>query len=414
MTRVHPPAGAVALFGLFGGGNLGNEASLGAALAELRRRLPDRRCLLISDPPGVEAALGGYETCWPHDLLPVPRGWWRWLPSRLQSPVRAALHWLTEPLRYRRTLARVRGLGMMIVPGTGIADDYGVEPLDVPHHLSRWCRAARRAGVPVLFLSIGAGPVTHPWSRRFFRDALASATYRSYREQSSHDFTASLGVDVRQDPVLPDLVFSLGSPIASPPEPRWPPRVIAFGVMGYYGWHATREQGAEIYRAYLAKLERLATALLRQGYELRLIIGNRGGDRRVVRDLVERLGASAPDVAARMLAPDIRSFHDVLTQVTAADLVIATRFHNVLKSLLAGRPVISIGYARKNDLLMSEFGLQAYCHAVEDFDPDQVLEQVRTLAALPGPPTARLRALLPEYRRALERQFEQVYAPIRQ
>jgi len=414
MTGTRRSHGAVALFGLFGGGNLGNEATLGAVLGEIRRRAPGVRCVLVSDPPGGESALDGFDRCLPHDLLPVPRGWWAGLPSRLQSPVRIALHWITEPLRYWRTRQQVRGLRMLMVPGTGIADDYGVEPLDVPHHLSRWCRAAQGAGVPVLFLSIGAGPVTHPWSRRFFRQALASAAYRSYRERDSHAFAAELGIDVRDDRVLPDLVFSLQSESASAPALSWPPRVIVLGVMGYFGWHATREQGAEIYRAYLDKLQRLATGLLRDGYEVRLIIGNRGGDRRAVRDLGERITAVSPALAARLLAPQINSFHDVMTQAAAADLVIATRFHNVLKSLLLGRPVISIGYARKNDNLMAEMGLEEYCHAVEAFDPGRVLEQVRAMASMPNPPIARLTEQLPRYRRALEGQFEQVLAAIRQ
>ncbi len=406
MTEARPPHGALALFGLFGGGNLGNEASLGTALAEIHARSPGMRCVLISDPPDAEAALTGFDACLPHDALPVPRALWSLLPSRLQPPVRAALQWLTEPLRYWRTRRQVRTFDRLLVPGTGIADDYGVEPLDVPHHIARWCRAARDAGVPVWFLSIGAGPVSHPLSRRFFREALASASYRSYREQSSHDFARELGIEVSGDPVLPDLVF--GPEPTDTRAPQWPPRVIGLGVMGYFGWHATHEEGQAIYATYLDKLVRLATALLRADYELRLLIGNRGGDRRVVRDLTARVAAAAPELSSRLLAPVINSYHDVLTQAAASDLVIATRFHNVLKALRLGRPVISIGYASKNDNLMRAMGLGQYCHGVEDFDPERVLQQVRELAALPAPPVMMLNRQLPEYRRALSRQYDQV------
>jgi polysaccharide pyruvyl transferase WcaK-like protein len=410
MSGVRRTHATVALFGLFGGGNLGNEASLGAALGELEKRAARVRCVLISSPPGHEAAITGFDACLPHDVLPIPRSAWARLPWRLRSRVRSALQMITEPLRFRRTVRAVRGFDMLLVPGTGIADDYGVEPLDVPHHIARWCRAARHAGVPVMFLSIGAGPVTHPLSRRFFREALASATYRSFRESASRDFAAELGVDARNDPVLPDLVFSLGA--ESAPPVSWPPRVIALGVMGYFGWHATRKQGIRIYRSYLDKLERLTIKLLREGYQVRLIIGNRGGDRRAVRDLTDRINASSPDLATGLMSPVIQSYGDVVTHVAAADLVIATRFHNVLKALLTLRPVISIGYARKNENLMAEMGLEAYCHSVEDFDPGAVLAQVREMAALPAPPTSQLAARLPVYREALASQFEQVLAPI--
>ena len=93
--------------------------------------------------------------------------------------------------------------------------------------------------------------------------------------------------------------------------------------------------------------------------------------------------------------------------------MIATRFHNVLKSLRLARPVISIGYARKNDDLMREFGLERYCHQVEDFDPPQVLAQLRTLAAEPEAPIRPLQARVTEYRQALASQFEQIAATCR-
>ena len=90
------------------------------------------------------------------------------------------------------------------------------------------------------------------------------------------------------------------------------------------------------------------------------------------------------------------------------DLVIATRFHNVLKALRLGRPVISIGYATKNDDLMREMGLEQYCHHVDNFEPAQVLEQVRSLAAMPRPPVAKIHERVTEYRQALASQFDRI------
>src|SRR4030095_5307904 len=121
MTEMRAPRRSVALFGLFGGENLGNEASLGVVLAEIQGRRPELRCVLISDPPNEQAALGGFDACLAHDALPVPRALWAHLPSRLKSPMRAALQWLTEPLRYWRTRRQVRGFDWLMVPGTGIA-----------------------------------------------------------------------------------------------------------------------------------------------------------------------------------------------------------------------------------------------------------------------------------------------------
>ena len=99
-----------------------------------------------------------------------------------------------------------------------------------------------------------------------------------------------------------------------------------------------------------------------------------------------------------------------MAEIAATDLVIATRFHNVLKALRLGRPVISIGYASKNDDLMRAMGLGEYCHGVDDFDPARVLAQVRDMAAFPAPPTETARAQVAKYQQALAAQFDQIAA----
>ena len=71
--------------------------------------------------------------------------------------------------------------------------------------------------------------------------------------------------------------------------------------------------------------------------------------------------------------------------VGGLDLLVATRFHNVVAGLMMGRPVISLGYAEKNGAVMRDFGLDEFCHDVERFDVDVVLDQVRELREGAGP-----------------------------
>ena len=313
----------------------------------------------------------------------------------------------TEPLRRWRTRRVARQIDMLLIAGTGIADDFGQGHLEAPHHLARWCEVVREQGGTVCFASIGAGPASHPLSRRWFGDALRAANYRSYREHSSHRFAQEIGVDVSSDPVMPDLVFSLPVEEATAARaPAWPPKSIGLGVMGYSGWNLTGPAAEKTYATYLAKTEWLARQLLDSGYQVRLLIGNRGGDRKPVADLRKALAGYL--AAGSLVASDLLTHHDVLSEIVATDLVIATRFHNVLKSLRLGRPVISIGYATKNDDLMREMGLEQYCHHVDNFDPAQVLAQVRSLAAMPEPPVAMLRERVTEYRQTLAKQFDRI------
>src|SRR6185437_1821407 len=65
----------------------------------------------------------------------------------------------------------------------------------------------------------------------------------------------------------------------------------------------------------------------------------------------------------------------VMNQISLTDLVVATRFHNIVCALKMGKPTISLGYARKNDVLMAEMGLDAYCQHVEKFSVDMLINQ---------------------------------------
>ena len=397
----------IGLFGLFGVRNLGNEATLAATVAALRERAPDAELVLVSSPPAAGAGLPEFPAQIEPDQLPLLDRPWPGIPYRWKKPVAAFMQRATEPLRRLRTRRVARQIDMLLIAGTGIADDFGQGHLEAPHHLARWCEVVRGQGGIVCFASIGAGPASHPLARRWFGDALRAANYRSYREHSSRRFAQEIGVDVSSDPVMPDLVFSLpieGSTAARVPE--WPPKSIGLGVMGYSGWNLTGPDAEKTYATYLAKTEWLARQLLDSGYRVHLLIGNRGGDRKPVAYLRKALAGHL--AAGSLVASDLLTHDDVLTEISATDLVIGTRFHNVLKSLRLGRPVISIGYAIKNDDLMREMGLEQYCHHVDYFDPAQVLEQVRSLAATPEPPVARMRARVTEYRQTLAKQFDRI------
>lgn len=399
----------IALFGLFGVNNLGNEATLAAAVHALRTRLPDVRLVLLSAAPDQVAQLECFPIQIDHDALPVMEYLWRVRSPQRREKYREILQWLTEPFRAFRTRKQARGLDLLLIAGTGIADDFGQGPFDVPHHLYRWCRVVRGEGAAVRFASIGAGPVSHSRSRRWFRGALQCADYRSYRESSSKQFALDLGVQAESDRVLPDLVFSLPiPPHLSGQSVQWPPRTIGLGVMGYYGWNAQREAGEKIYADYLDKISWLAGQLLDRGYSVRLLVGNRGGDQRAVTDVVNVTNARRTGRDGSVTARQILSYLDVLEEIAQTDLVVATRFHNVLLAFLLERPVISIEYAQKNNDLMAEMGFADYCHSIETFDSAAVLAQVERLALLPHPPLDLVRTRIAKYRELLQQQYDEL------
>jgi polysaccharide pyruvyl transferase WcaK-like protein len=248
----------------------------------------------------------------------------------------------------------------------------------MPFDLFSWFLAARIAGVRIVMVSIGAGPIVHPLSRWLMVGAARLAHYRSYRDDLSRRFMESVGFDTAGDLVYPDLVFRLPLPDAPPRAAG--PVTVGVGVMSYYGWYGFAEGGEAIFRTYVGKVAAFVVHLLESGCAVRLLTGERG-DWTAVRAVLDEVGKAHPEAPARIVAEPVASLHDLMRQIAETDIVIATRFHNIVCALKMGRPTISLGYARKNDVLMAEMGLGDFCHHVEHFEVETLIEQFSAVAA---------------------------------
>ena len=161
------------------------------------------------------------------------------------------------------TIRQVRKLDLLIVPGTGILDDYLTGPWGIPYVLFRWCLSAKLSGTEVWFVSIGAGPIHHPLSRWLMKRAATVAQYRSYRDGVSREFMMSVGFDARTDPVYPDLAFKLPAPkFLTPRRADGEALAVALGVMSYGGWRHDHDHGMDIFAGYLQKVTRFLNWLL--------------------------------------------------------------------------------------------------------------------------------------------------------
>lgn len=271
---------------------------------------------------------------------------------------------------------------MLIVPGTGILDDFCESPLSMPYSLFRWCLAAKLAGTKVLFIGVGAGPIHNPLSRILMGTAARIADYRSYREQTSKDFMLGLNVGTTVDPVCPDIVFGLspegvGSSSYTDRDPHHALEV-GVGIMTYHGW---RGGSIEIYDAYIEKMAKFVAWLLEQHHRVRLLIGDMADV-----DAIESLLASVTKYQDmkfrdRLIVEPSCSFHDVMCQMAKVDMVVATRYHNIVCSLILANPTISIGYAKKNDVLMAAMGLSEFCQHIEHLSVATLIEQFNYLAS---------------------------------
>jgi polysaccharide pyruvyl transferase WcaK-like protein len=368
----------IGLLGLFGSGNSGNDGSLEAMIAFLRRVRPDAElvCFCACSADARDRIAGDFEIAAVPFALPKPA-----------NPVLRVLDRLS--LRAPRQLAslvravlQMRRVDLLIIPGTGILDDFQDGPLGMPLVLFGWCLAAKLRGVPIAFVSIGAGPIQHPISRWLMKSAIVLADYRSYRDTVSKAFMQSIGFDTRDDAVYPDIAFRLPAPAPARRRDGGDGRlVVGVGVMTYYGWRNKGARGAAIYATYRETITNFVLWLLDRGHLVRVLMGAEG-DRRAVADLMTSVAVARPDLPqGGLFADPVASLHDLMRQIADTDVVVATRFHNIVCALKLGKPTVSLGYAEKNDVLMAEMGLARFCQHIERLKLDLLIEQFTALVA---------------------------------
>jgi polysaccharide pyruvyl transferase WcaK-like protein len=357
----------IGLMGWTGIENLGNDALLEAGLHFFRERLPDAELISIgSGPELVEQMFGisGPNMRW------LPKNRWLRAVDKLMLKVPSGI---ANAIICERTLSK---LDYFVVTGGSLIDDYRTHSLDRPLTLRRWFGTAKRLGVKIVYVSVGAERVRKKNCERMVKPLIGMSAYRSYRDQCSRDYVQTLGYDESATPVYPDLVWGMPEPL-NPPRPADGPLTVGVGVMAYHGWKSI-EAGVDIHERYVAQMTELVDWLADNGYRVRMLVGEKS-DRRVVEAIRQRArAAGGPMWAGHAPAKDI---HELMRQITETDLVIATRFHNILCALKLGRPTLSISYMPKNSELLELVGTPGFHQPLEGLDVELLKKQFLDLAA---------------------------------
>lgn len=402
----------ISFFGHFGTLNTGNESTLIAVHSRLRGLVPGSEFSCICSRPDVVATRDGI------DALPIDarivRLWKQEDGMRLDERVGTALVGLKEELReYVRAFRSLKGTDVLIVSGTGLVTDaYGLAGWG-PYNQFKWALMAKLRGCKVVFLSVGIGPVDRVLGRMLVRASLRLADYRSYRDDPSLEYLRRMGFRAKRDRVYPDLVFGLPAGLL-PPERNGAERrrrVVGLGLMAYIGRYNVPDPRFETHRRYLQSLGVFVEWLLARDYDVRILLGD--GDHEVVDELKsvlrERLGSYDED---RVVDEPIDSVRDVLSQIAATDVVVATRFHNVLLAMVLGKPVIAISFHHKCDALMSQMGLSEYRHDLNEIDAEVLIQQFEALEHNHDHVKRTLEQGVESAQRALDEQYDLLLATL--
>lgn len=367
-----------ALWGAFGTLNFGNEVTLRAVIENIPKFDRAASFLIVAAQPGeatLEHGIDAVPVCNdPHMGLPAASTGARF-PRRLWREIR-------DLARVRRVL---RSVDVLVIAGTGMLYEVGEGVLGWPFQLFKWCALAKRAGKPVIFLSVGAdglagkGTMVSPRVRirrhfglAFLTRSLSYAQYRSYRDPLSRQRVTAVLAAAAKDPIAPDLAFSLPNELL--PQREHAPdgkRVVGVGLYAVDGPPPTVE-------IYLAMMERLVLRLHERGYSVRLLIGDASFDSSTLDALSRRL---ARRLEARVEAVQLRDFGELLRHVAECDALIATRYHNLLLAMMLGTPVISLSHMAKNDELMKLMALSDYSIPLLTANGEQIMRRLDDLLA---------------------------------
>jgi polysaccharide pyruvyl transferase WcaK-like protein len=347
----------VGLFGQFGCGNIGNDASLEAALRFLAAAHPDAV---------VDVMCGGPRDV--QDRYHVSATALLWYAGAASGVAAGVLKALVKVADSVRIVGWVRRHDVVIIPGMGVFEgSLPAPPWSEPLRLFLVSLSGRLFGTKIGYVSVGADDGTKRPTRWLFTQAARLATYCSCRDSRSRDVLGGWGIDTTRVPVYPDLAFAL--PV--PPPQAGDPKIVCVGVMDYHGGDDDRgRDGSSIRGAYVAEMALFVRAMLQSGRDVRLIVGDaNGSDYAVVREIMVDIQRCLPGLdRSRLVAWPAVSLTDIFGAMASAGSVVGIRFHNVVASLMLGKPTIAISYGAKHDSLMEDSGLAEFCTPVRTLD----------------------------------------------
>jgi polysaccharide pyruvyl transferase WcaK-like protein len=349
----------VGIFGKVGAGNIGNDASMEAALGYLRSQQPgavaDAMC---TGPETVRARYG---------IAAVPLFWHHKFTRHTEGPVATGLKVIGKGADAIRIARWVRRHEVVIVPGAGVLEaSLPMIPRGFPYALFLLSAWGRVFGTKVALVSVGAGAINQPLTRWFFNTAARLASYRSYRDPGAKEAMRARGIDVSRDGVYPDLAFALGPPPAVAVDEQ----TVAVGVMEYTGTNDERKQAAAICARYVAAMTTFVRQLVDGGRKVLLIVGDvNGSDDAVAQQILADVRSSRPGLSADAVTLAVlERYGDVMAALGPVHSVVAIRYHNVLCGLKMSKPTVGISYSPKHDVLMAEMGLPEFSLAVSTLD----------------------------------------------
>jgi polysaccharide pyruvyl transferase WcaK-like protein len=216
-------------------------------------------------------------------------------------------------------------------------------------------------------------------SRFFVLSALRLAHYRSFRDGGTLAALEALGLHAPSH-LCPDLAFGLQSVVPGNfPLPETE-AFVAVNPISVRTWAI--EDTDNRHKLYLHHLAAACDWIAGRGLRVHIVCSQSAMDRPFAMRLKELI---QPRFSSHIKLCDAPRVGDFLDQVRGANLVIASRLHGAILSLVTGVPVVAISPIRKVAQLMDDVGLADYTVELQKFTSADLIERVRSaLEQRPG------------------------------
>lgn len=437
MNAVLPKLNRIGLMSHCGTGNLGDEASIAAALDNIKRRSPGVSVVgLTMDPEDTSRRHGipcvamrqsvfAFEQEWASASSPADKGT---LTGRLKTVIKntGPLFRIANALRHAlfvrpvqvfreamfllRSLPLLYELDMLVICGGGQLLDWG-GPWAFPYTLFKWMLLAKCANVKCVVLNSGAGPLDGSLSRWFVKQTLNMADDVSLRDQASGELLREIGYRGNMK-VVADNVWGLRLPeelTKKPIEPR-ADLVIGIAPMAYGDSSRHWVDDDHGYRNLIDNLAEFCGRMLERGYRIKLFSSDIWFDSQAIADLDAAIRGNIPALASdRVTREIVESTDDIFAALSLVDFYVTCRFHGVVFASLLNVPSLALAPHPKVSTLMDSLSLSDYCADISRCNADDLTVMADDLVANMEDVKNRIERRVAQFQLQVDLQFDAVF-----
>ncbi|WP_332695457.1 polysaccharide pyruvyl transferase family protein [Halalkalibacter lacteus] len=254
----------------------------------------------------------------------------------------------------------MKELDLLIIGGGGLLMD--MYKRDAPLY-STLGLTGKRAGCKVVVYGVGAGPITTALGKFFITRLTNAAQSVSVRDRDSQKLLQSIGVKTP--------VSVIGDPAFSVPAPNTHTRSATVKKVGvtavpYFSQQYWPTPDLTKYQAYVdgmaAQLDQLIEG---KGVEVTFFSTKYPEDVEVTKDILAKMNHQENT----KLIEDNLHPTDIVALSAEQDLIIGTRLHSLILSVVAKTPVIGIGYHHKVEDFMKVIEMPSLGIPIKNVNP---------------------------------------------